>query len=142
MDKKFDAQASTTIHAAPDRVWKALTDPALIKQYFFGTDVVTDWKVGSPILYKGEWQGKTFEDKGKILKFEPNHLLQTTHWSPLSGVPDTPENYHTVSYELEPAGNDTKLTLRQDNNANEKEKADSEKNWRMMLDGLKKLLEA
>ena len=72
----------------------------MLKQYFFGADVVTDWKVGSSIVYRGQWNGKPYEDKGKILKFETEKLLVTTHWSPLSGVPDIPENYHTVSYEL------------------------------------------
>ncbi len=71
MNKKFTAKASTTIHAPASNVWDAITKPELIKQYMFGTDVITDWKVGHPIIYRGEWQGKPFEDKGKVLKVEP-----------------------------------------------------------------------
>jgi len=142
MKNTFIAKSTITINAPAAKVWEALTTPALIKQYFFGVDVVTDWKVGSPIIYKGQWQGKSFEDKGKILKFEPEKLLVSTHWSPLSGVPDSPENYHTVTYELSQHGSNTQVTLTQDNNASEEEKADSERNWKMMLDGLKKLLES
>ena len=142
MKNTFIAKSTITINAPAAKVWEALTTPALIKQYFFGVDVVTDWKVGSPIIYKGQWQGKSFEDKGKILKFEPEKVLASTHWSPLSGVPDSPENYHTVTYELSQHGSNTQLTLTQDNNASEEEKADSERNWKMMLDGLKKLLES
>jgi uncharacterized protein YndB with AHSA1/START domain len=112
-----------------------------MKQYFFGADIVTDWKVGSPIIYKGEWEGKPFEDKGKVVKFEPGKLLVTTHWSPLSGVPDSPENYHTVTYKLAGTDGTTEVSLTQDNNASEDEKAESEKNWKMILDGLKKLVE-
>ena len=141
MDDKFTAKAKTTIHAPASKVWDAITTPDLIKHYLFGTDVISDWKVGSPIVYKGQWEGKTFEDKGKILKLEPEKLLMSTHWSPLSGVPDSPENYHTVTYTLNEKGNSTEVMITQDNNATEEEKAHSEKNWRTVLDGMKKLLE-
>jgi len=141
MDNKFTAEVTGTINAPPAKVWEAFTTPRLLKQIFFGADVISDWKVGSSIIYKGEWQGKPYEDKGVILKFEPEKLLVTTHWSPLSGVPDVPENYHTVSYKLSGSGNSTKLTITQDNNATEDEKLHSEQNWKMMLDGVKKMLE-
>ena len=141
MDKTYTAAASTTINAPASRVWEALTKPELIKKYMFGTDVISDWKVGSPIVYKGEWQGKPFEDKGQILAFEPEKLLVSTHWSPLSGVPDLPENYHTVTYRLSESDGKTEVTIHQDKNASEEEKADSEANWKAILDGLKKLLE-
>jgi uncharacterized protein YndB with AHSA1/START domain len=97
--------------------------------------------VGSPITYKGEWEGKAFEDKGKILKSEPEKLLVSTHWSPLSGVPDSPENYHTVTYTLAAMGESTQVTITQDNNSTEEEKVHSEENWRTVLKGLKKMLE-
>ena len=141
MNDKLTATAKTTIHAPASKVWDALTKPELIKQYLFGTDVISDWKVGSPIVYKGEWEGKSFEDKGKILKLEPEKLLMSTHWSPLSGVPDTPENYHTVTYKLSEKNGGTDVTITQDNNANEEERVHSEQNWKTVLDGMKKLLE-
>ncbi len=141
MEKKLVARASITVKASSARVWAALITPALIKKYFFGSDIVTDWRVGSPILYRGEWQRRAYDDKGRILKFEPEKLLATTHWSPLSGVPDTPENYHTVTYEIVPQGEATKVLLTQDNNASEEEKSHSEQNWKAVLEGLKKLLE-
>lgn len=141
MNKKYTATASTTINVPASRVWEALTKPELIKQYLFGTDVVSDWTVGSPILYKGEWEGKAFEDKGEILEMEPEERLVSTHWSPLSGVPDRPENYHTVTYELSEKDDGTEITISQDNNSSEEEKAHSERNWRTVLDGMKKLLE-
>jgi uncharacterized protein YndB with AHSA1/START domain len=141
MNKKFVAEAVTTINAPASKVWDALTKPELIKQYLFGTDVISDWKVGSSIVYRGEWQGKPFEDKGKILEMEREKSLVSTHWSPLSGVPDTPENYHTVAYRLSGRDGKTEVTITQDNNATEEEKVESEKNWRQMLEVLKKLLE-
>jgi uncharacterized protein YndB with AHSA1/START domain len=141
MDNKFTAKATTTIHAPASKVWAALTKPSLIKQYLFGTDVISDWRVGSPITYEGEWEGKPFEDKGEILKIEPEKLLMSTHWSPLSGVPDRPENYHTVTYTLSERGDSTEVTITQDNNSTQEEKVHSEKNWKTVLDGMKSLLE-
>jgi uncharacterized protein YndB with AHSA1/START domain len=140
-NQKFTATATTTIHAPASKVWQALINPELIKQYLFNTEVISDWQVGSPILYRGEWQGKPFEDKGKILQIEPEKSLVSTHWSPLSGVPDSPENYHTVSYTLMGNGDSTEVTIMQDNNASAEEKEHSEQNWRSVLAGMKKLLE-
>jgi uncharacterized protein YndB with AHSA1/START domain len=142
MDKKFTAKATTTINASASKVWQALVNPEIIKQYLFDTDVISDWREGSPILYKGQWEGKPFEDKGKILEIEPEKKLKSTHWSPLSGVPDSPENYHTVTYTLSAKGENTEVTITQDNNATEDEKAHSEKNWQTVLEGMKKLLES
>ena len=141
MNRKFTATATTTIDAPVSKVWQALVTPEMIKQYLFDTDVISDWNVGSPIIYRGEWEGKPFEDKGKILEIAPEKTLKSTHWSPLSGVPDTPENYHTVTYTLTEQGDSTEVTITQDNNASEEEKAHSEKNWQTVLDGMKKLLE-
>jgi uncharacterized protein YndB with AHSA1/START domain len=114
MNKKLTAKATTTIQAPASKVWAAITRPKLIKQYLFNTEVISDWKEGSPIVYRGEWEGKPFEDKGKILQIEPEKRLVSTHWSPLSGVPDTPENYHTVAYELSEQGGRTEVTITQD----------------------------
>ena len=141
MNRKFTATATTTIDAPVSKVWHALVTPEIIKQYLFDTDVISDWNVGSPIIYRGEWEGKPFEDKGKILEIEPEKTLKSTHWSPLSGVPDTPENYHTVTYTLTGQAESTEVTITQDNNASEEEKAHSEKNWQTVLEGMKKLLE-
>lgn len=141
MNDRFIAKATATIHAPVSKVWQALVNPEIIKQYLFNTEVISDWKVGSPILYRGEWEGKSFEDKGEILEIEPEKRLMSTHWSPLSGVPDTPENYHTVTYTLSEKGDRTAVTITQDNNATEEEKAHSENNWQTVLQGMKKLLE-
>lgn len=141
MDHSHIAQVTTVIQAPPARVWKALTDPAEIKQYMFGTEVTTDWKADSPIRYKGTWQGKAYEDKGTVVKNEPERLLVTTFWSALSGQPDEPENYKTVQYELVPEDGGTRLTITQDNNATQDEAAHSEENWTTVMDGIKKLVE-
>lgn len=141
MNKGFVAEASITIHASIARVWDALINPEAIRQYMFGTNVVSDWNEGSPIIWKGEWQGKKYEDKGVILRLKSRRLLQYSHFGPLSGLPDTQENYHTVTIELSSKGTQTLVSLSQDNNTTEQDREHSEKNWKMMLTGLKKLLE-
>jgi len=141
MNKLLTAKAEATIGAPVSKVWDALINPEIIKQYMFGSTVVSSWQEGGPIIWKGDWQGKPYEDKGEIVKIEPERLLVITHYSPLSGDADVPESYHTLSYELTSEGNSTKLTLTQDNNASEEEKNHNEKNWKMVLDVLKKLLE-
>ena len=142
MTEKFVAEKRITINASADAVWQALTDPALVKQYLHGTNMETNWKVGSPIRWKGEWKGKAYEDKGTVLAVEPKQLLKTTHWSPMGGSEDKPENYHTVTYDL--AGDDgkTTLTLTQDNNPSQEE-ADkmADNNWGPVLNGLKEMVE-
>ena len=135
------AKAETTIKASADKVWNALTNPEMIKKYMFGTTVVSDWKEGSKIVWKGEWEGKSYEDKGKILQIEDQKKLQYSHYSPLSGLHDNPENYHIVTIDLSKKDNETIVTLTQDNNPDEKTKDHSEKNWKIMLASLKKLLE-
>ena len=135
------ARAKATINASADRVWEALVTPSMIKQYMFGTNVTSDFKEGSPITWKGEWQGKAYEDRGVIKKSEPQRRLQYTHFSPLSGLPDKPENYHNITIELSPNGSQTGVSLSQDNNPTDEEREHSEQNWNTMLEGLKKFLE-
>jgi len=141
MYRKLVAKQAVVINAPSSKVWDALVNPEIIRQYMFGTNAVSDWKKGSPIVFKGEWQGKTYEDKGTLLQVEPERLIQYSHYSPLSGLPDKPENYHTVTVELSNAETRTILLLSQDNNPTEQEREHSKKNWGMMLMTLKKLLE-
>ncbi len=142
MGKQFVARQSVTIQAAIDEVWDALTNPSKIRQYMFGTNVISDWKQGSSIVWQGEWQGRPYADKMVILRLEKPRRIEYTHFSPLSGLPDVAENYHTVSVELSDGDHGVVVSLEQDNNSTEKERDHSEKNWGMMLEGLKKVVEA
>lgn len=137
----YTAEATTEIAAPADRVWKALTDPDEIKQWMFGSQVETDWKPGSPIRWKGEFQGKSYEDKGEVLEVEPGELLSVTHFSPLTGQDDVPENYHTVTYALAERDGGTTVTLTQDNASSQEEADHSAETWQQMLDGIKKHVE-
>ena len=141
MAENLTATASATIDAPTSEVWEALVTPEAIKEYMFGTNVTSEWREGSRIVWKGEWQGRQYEDKGVILKYEPDRVLQYSHFSPLSGVPDVQENYHTVTIKLDDTGERTRVVLTQDKNATEEERDHSQKNWEMMLQGLKKYVE-
>jgi uncharacterized protein YndB with AHSA1/START domain len=140
MDKNLIARASVTIDSTNEKVWDALVNPEAIKLYMFGANVVTNWLEQSPIVWKGEWKGKPYEDKGVILQFKPGRLLQYSHFSPLAGLPDRPENYHTVTIELSAEGKHTRVALSQDKNATDKAREESEKKWEIMLTALKKFL--
>ena len=138
MSRGFEAITSVVIDAPRATVWDTLTDPAKVKQYLHRTDMSTDWTVGSPIIWRGEWKGHSYVDKGTVLACEPERLLRYTHWSPMGGTADAPENYHTVTYELADESGKTRLTLTQDNNATQAE-ADTmaENNWGPVLQSLK-----
>ena len=140
------SRVSTKINAPPSKVWQALTDKKNLKAMWFGADVETNWRIGTPIFWRGDWKGQKFEDKGVIKTFAPEKKPSFTHWSPLSKVPDTPEHYHTVTFELKPAGKGTEVALIQENHDDsELRKPESreelKKNWTMLLDGLKKDVE-
>ena len=149
MDKGLTARASTTINVPNATVWEALTDPEIIRQYMYGAETVSDWKKGSAIIWKGEWEGMKYEDKGVILTIEPGYTLRYSHFSILAGVPDVLENYHTVTYTLSNEDDyaltneesQTFISLTQDNNANEKALENSQKMWETLLTDLKKILE-
>lgn len=141
MGENLVAKASVTIGATRADVWKALVDPAAIERYMFGAKVVSDWREGRPITWSGEWQGQPYQDKGTILQLRPEQRLQYSHFSPLSGLPDEPESYHTVTIDLSDDGARTRVALTQDRNETEQARAHSEKNWTTMLSALKKLLE-
>jgi uncharacterized protein YndB with AHSA1/START domain len=135
------AKASITIRADAGKVWDALTNPALIKQYLFGTEARSDWKKGSPITYKGVWEGKSYEDKGVIVDIVPNTRIVSTYWSSMSGKPDTPDQYNTVTYELAPGNGQTTLTITQDNNPTRESADHSAANWTAVLQSMKAILE-
>lgn len=132
------------ISASVQEVWNAITDPEIVKQYFFGTNVESEWKEGKPIIYSGSWEGKSYQDKGEILEIEEEKLLSHTYWSSMDGAPDTPENYYTVTYSLDEKGDDeTILTVTQEGENMSKESAHhSGKNWEHVLEDMKRLLEA
>ena len=135
------AHAEVSIDAAPDVVWRALTDPESIKQYMFGADVETTWQVGAPITWSGTMGDTPYRAKGTVEEFEPPQRLVVTHFSPAPGKQDVPENYQRIQYDLDGDGEVTTLTLHQTGNDSEEAAQESSGNWQQMLEGLKKVAE-
>jgi len=128
---------SIDINAEPSKVWNALTNPEIIKKYLFGTETITDWKVGSEIIFQGEYgENKEYKyrDKGVILENVLNQLLSYSYWSGFSGLEDKPENYSVVIYKLESGDNKkTKFTWTQKGYA-------TEEGYQHSLNGMKEFL--
>jgi len=135
------ARTSLPIAAGRDAIWHALTDPDTIARYMYGTRVTTDWQAGSPITYRGEWEGKPYEDKGTILEIVPGERLVTSYYSPLSGKQDVPDSYQTVSYLLADDGDRTLVTITQDGCADRAEADRMSANWASTLESLRSVVE-
>ena len=141
----FVATAETDVRATPQQVWAALTEPGQIAAYMGGSRVETDWEVGGPITWSGEYDGHAYQDRGTVLAYDEPRLLSVTHYSPLSGQEDRPESYHTLVYTLTPAdvtpgtpadGPTTHLALTQDGCTDEAQAQQFSQSWQQMLDGL------
>lgn len=135
-------KTSLTINAPAEKVWTALTDPEIIKQYFFGTNQQSDWKVGSPITWSGEWEGKRYQDKGEILAINPGTYVKYSYWSSMGGTEDQPQNYQNVSYNLTEQDGVTTLEITQENIKDEAAKVHSEQNWQAIFGKMKEMVEA
>lgn len=128
--------------AAPvEKVWTAITNPEAVKEYFFGTKLDTTWQVGSPIFFRGEWEGQAYEDKGIVLVYEPLKHIRYNYLSSWSNLEDSPENYANISYMLHEEGDHTVVVITQDHIDSEEQRAHSEQNWQMIFGAMKDMLE-
>jgi len=141
MDHTLRVSRDIFIQTDPIVVWNALMDKEMIREYFFGTEVISDWKVDSSIVFQGEWDGQFYKDKGHIRAVEKGKLLQYTYWSVFSGLGDREENYSLVTYRLEPQENGTMLTVMQKGFAGKEAQIHSGEGWEMVLENLRRLLE-
>jgi uncharacterized protein YndB with AHSA1/START domain len=114
MSKELYVNNNITINASAEKVWDLLTNPNQTKKYMFGCETVSDWKDGSPLLWKGNFNGQEMVAvKGNIIKIEPGKFLSYTTIDPNSGIEDKPENYLTVTYSLNERNGKTDLTVTQ-----------------------------
>lgn len=140
--KKYSSKTSIEINAPVEKVWDALTNPEIVKKYLFGTNLKANWEIGGDITYSGEWEGKAYQDKGKIQDLEVNKKLHTTYWSSMSGTEDKEENYDAVDYDLEENDGKTTLSITQSNDRSQESVDHSMKNWEQVLGEMKKMLES
>ena len=137
------ARAEVIVTAPRSVVWSALTDPEQVRSWMMGTTLTTDWEVGSPITWRGEMDGRPYEDKGEVLEVEEQSRLSMTHYSPLMGQEDKPENYHTVTWTLTPTRDGrTTVALEQDGNDSQEQAEQFSQNWQQMLESLKETVES
>ena len=141
MPGDYVATSSVTVEAPPARVWDIITDPAATREFMFGTALSTDWTVGGPITWSGSWEGKDYQDKGVVLDVEPGKRLVYTHFSPLGGQEDKPENYHTLTWTLQDQGGGTLLVLSQGNNPSAEVAEHSKGMWDQLVADVKRLAE-
>jgi uncharacterized protein YndB with AHSA1/START domain len=133
---------SIIINTTPSKVWHGLITPEIIKEYLFGTETVTDWKVGSEIIFQGEYEGHKYRDHGVILENILNKTISYSYWSGFSGLEDKPENYSTVIYNLEDVGkNKTKFTWTQKGYANENSYNHSKNGMKEFIQKVKEVIE-
>jgi uncharacterized protein YndB with AHSA1/START domain len=141
LEMSYSSATSLFIHATRERVWRALTEPALVKQYLFGTTLETTWQIGAPLTFRGEWEGKAYEDRGTVLAFEPMRALAYDYWSSFSGLEDRPELRQVIRFELEEQTDGVKLSVQQTNVDSQARADHSGDNWRSVLTKLKELVE-
>jgi len=135
---------TVTINATAAKVWETLTNPESIKTWLTEngtTTVITDWKVGSPILFTGTWHKVKYTDKGTILNFEPEEVLAYNYWSKFSKLPDRIENYSVMEFRLTRKDNQTILTLTHSNLVAEGMPGHSNFYWNITLHRIKELIE-
>jgi uncharacterized protein YndB with AHSA1/START domain len=138
----YSIEAEILVASPIEEAWECFLDPAKSAEFFFGITFVSDLKVGSPITWSGEWQGKPFKDTGIILELRKPRLFRYDYFSNFSGEPDLPENHYEVAYSFDLAPDGVRIAIKQ-SNAKTKEAAEhSEKNWTMMLEAIKMKLEA
>jgi uncharacterized protein YndB with AHSA1/START domain len=137
-------EKNVIINATRSAVWNALTNPDSIRQWMgepeMHIEVITGWKVGGPILITG-FHHVSFQNKGTILRFDPEQVLRYTHLSSVSHLPDEPQNYSIIGFELAPAGTRTSVTLTVESFPTEVIFRHLDFYWRTTMEVLKQLVE-
>ena len=145
MNEDLVVCGSIEVNADAAKVWKALTDPSIIKDYLYGTDTITNWKVGSEVIFQGVYgeNGEhSYRDKGMVMENVPLERLSYTYWSAFSGLEDKPENYSLVTYTLVPIGAGiTEFTWTQEGYANQEGYEHAKSGMPAFLDQIKTIME-
>jgi uncharacterized protein YndB with AHSA1/START domain len=108
------SDSTVKILASAKKVWLALTSPDLVKQWQYGSDLVTTWEVGTSIVFRNQWDGRVFEQKGTVLEFSPASRLKYSLFFPRPDLQDMPEHYLFMTYELAESDGTTSLLVRQE----------------------------
>lgn len=140
---------SITINAPASKVWDALVNPEQTKKYMFGCEAISDWRVGSPLIWKGLYEGKEMIFvKGHVVDIKPESFLAYTVIDPNSTIEDVPQNYLTITYELSQDNGKTLFKVSQgdyskvaDGDRRYKDSSNNGEGWNPILIEIKKLVE-
>lgn len=105
-----------SIKATRQKVWDTLTNPEFVKLWQYGSDLLTNWEVGSKIKFVTKWEDKVFEQWGFVLEFTPTTKLRYSLFAPRPDLEDKPENYFEMIYSLADDNGQTKLEVIQEDN--------------------------
>ena len=148
MSQALIIQNEITINAPASEVWDALVNPAKTKQYMFGCETISDWEIGSPLLWQAEEGGQPIVYvTGIILAMEAGKRLVYTTFDPNGEYEDIPANHVAVSYQLSERQGQTLLQVEQGDYATVADgKARYEETmqgggWSGILEEIKKMLE-
>ena len=141
MDKSLKVSENINIKGTAEQVWDALTNPAKIKEYMFGTEAVSSWKTGDEIIFQGEYEGQQYKDKGLIKNSTPGKTLQYDYWSAFTGLADAPENYSEVTFQIEGEKGVSTLSLNQVGFASAQSHEHSSVAWKNVLEKIKEIVE-
>jgi uncharacterized protein YndB with AHSA1/START domain len=130
------------LNAPIEKVWNALTKPELVKQWQYGSDLITDWKIGSEIRFRNEWEGQVFEQWGTVLDVVPIQKIKYSLFFPRPELEDKPENYFIMSYILSEENQKTKLEIIQEDNRPGAVQEEPQGEENPILQGLKALIES
>jgi len=130
-----------TINATKQKVWDTLTKPELVKQWQYGSNLLTNWIVGDKIEFVSEWEGKIFKQWGTVLTFIPTDNLSYNLFAPSSELEDNPENYFIMSYVLTDIDGKTKLEIIQEDNRPNAVQEEPQGDENPILQELKKIAE-
>ena len=112
----------------------------------FGCEVLSDWKIGNQILWKGKTENgeEIIYVKGEIIEYKKGKKVTSTMFDPNIGIPDIPRNYINLTYEVIPQKTGTMLMITQGDFKNtdnaEKRFIESKQGWKMVISTMKKLL--
>ncbi|WP_291634829.1 SRPBCC domain-containing protein [Clostridium sp.] len=136
------ASQSIEINIGNSKLWDVLTNPKIIQEYLYGTQTITDWKIGSKIMFQGEFNGQKYCDMGVINENVLHELLSYSFWSSFSGLENRPENYSLITYNLESIDyNKTKFTWTQKGHPDEESCAHAETQIGELLKNIKEIAE-
>lgn len=133
--------SSIKLNASVDKVWESLTNPAKVKLWQYGSDLITTWQVGSSIEFITEWNGQIFKQWGEILEIKPNELLKYSLFAPRPDLEDKSENYFVMYYVLTNENGQTKLEIIQEDNRPNAVQEEPQGEENPILQSLKKSVE-